>query len=356
MRRRTLWLLGSVAVVALAIVGAFLLRKRAAPEPARLLPDADAYVYFNLKPLRKFGLIGKATPPRDDIESDYANFVRATGFEFERDLDEVAVAVHAAPRLFDAEPRPGEPEPLRRYSEVFRGRFDWTRVDTYFRGIARKVDLYRDAPVYTIPLEGRTVRVALLGAGIVAVSNTDGPQAIHYIIDRYKQVALPFGGPPLVKSYYRHVPFTSLLWGIARVNAQGGTPLRLPGGFDLMFPSDTVAVGSVRYTTAVDLKVEAFTPSPEVAKQIVERAGAFLSIFRTLEQSMNPSGADPDAKAFFNSLNVDQYRNRAILKANMPPAFLKKMFAGMPTQDLTGTEPQEQPEKAPEKKGGKRKQ
>lgn len=353
MRRRTIWLLVSVAVIAVAIVGAFLLRRRAAPEPARLLPEADGYVYFNLKPLRSFGLIGKNPPQQRDNDSDYATFVRETGFEFERDLDEAAIAVHGAPRLVDAEPVPGGREPIRRYSEIFRGRFDWTRVDTYFRKISKSVDVYRDAPVYTIPLEGRTVRVALLGAGIVAVSNTDGPQAIHFMIDRYKQIALPFGGPPLLKEYYRHVPFTSLLWGVARVNAQNAKSLRLPGGFDVMLPEDTVLVGSVRYTNAVDVKAEAFTASPEVAKQVVEKAGAFLAIFHNLEQTMNPSGADPDAKAFFDSLNVQQHKNRAVLTASMPPAFLRKLFAGTPPEEITGAQEQSEepaPKKAPQKK------
>lgn len=353
MRRRTIWLVVSVAVVAVTIVAAFLLRRRAAPEPARLLPNADGYVYFNLKPLRRFGLIGNSSLSQKDSDSDYATFVRETGFEFERDLDEAAIAVHGAPRLIDAKPAPGAPEPIRRYSEIFRGRFDWKRADTYFRKNAKSVDVYRDAPVYTIPLEGRTVRVALLGAGIVAVSNTDGPQAIHYMIDRYKQVALPFGGPPLVKDYYRHVPFASLLWGIVRVDGQSPQAVKLPGGFDLLFPDKTVLVGSVRYTNAVDMKAEAFVASPEVAKQVVERAGAFLSIFRSLEQSMNPSGSDPDAKAFFQSLSVQQYKNRAVLTAGMPPAFLKKLFAGTSPQEITGTsEPsaEEQPQPTPPKK------
>jgi len=60
------------------------------------------------------------------------------------------------------------------------------------------------------------VRVALLGIDIAAVSNTESPDTIHGMIDRYKQAALPFRGPPLVSDYYRRVPLGSIIWTIGR--------------------------------------------------------------------------------------------------------------------------------------------
>ncbi len=353
MRRRTVWISVSVIVVAAAILAAFLLRRRAAPEPARLLPEAEAYLYFNLKPLRKAGIIGNNPPAVHDPE--YEEFVRDTGFQFERDLDEAAFAVHAPPRLIDAAPVAGQPEQFRRFSEVFRGRFDSQRASAYFRRHAKSVDTYRDTEIFSLPLEGRTVRVALLGVGVAAVSNTDGPQAIHYIVDRYKEMALPFGGPSLVRDYYRHVPFASLVWALAQVTNEGGkgTPLVLPGGFDLFFPNNTVIVGSVRYLTQIQVKAEAFTGSPDQARQIVDQAGAFLAIFHGLENSMNPGGADPDVKAFFDSLSVQQYKTRAVLTASLTPAFLKKIFTEPPMEQITGAQsaPEPQPpRKAPRKK------
>lgn len=349
MRRRTLWIAVGVIVIAAAISGAVLLRKRAAPEPARLLPEADGYLYFDLKPLRTVGAIGKNPPAISDPE--YEAFVRETGFQFERDLDEAAFAVHAAPRLMDVEPAPGTPEQFRRFSEIFRGHWDTQRAAAYFRKIASQTETYREVEIYSIPLEGRTVRVALLGVGMAAVSNTDGPQAVHFMIDGYKELALPFGGPSLVRAYYPQVPLGSLMWGIMRTQSrQGkGTPLMLPGGFDLMFPSDTVVVGSVRYTTAVQVKAQAFTGSPEQAKQIVDQANAFLAIFHGLEASMNPSGADADVKAFFSSLKVEQDKARATLSATVPVGFLKKAFAEPLPQAITSGTAEEQPKAEPKR-------
>ncbi len=342
MRRRAIYIVLSVIVVAAAIVGAVMLRKRAAPEPARLLPEADGYLYFDLKPLRTVGVIGKNPPNITD--PDYEVFVRETGFQFERDLDEAAFAVHAPPRLMDVEPAPGTPEPFRRFSEVFRGHWDTQRAAGYFRKIASRTETYREVEIYSIPLEGRTVRVALLGVGMAAVSNTDGPQAIHFIIDRYKELALPFGGPSLVRDFYPRVPLGSLVWGIMRTTPQAkGAGLMLPGGFDLAFPADTVIVGSVRYTTAIQLKAEVFTAGPGQAKQIVDQANAFLTIFHGLEAGMNPSGADPDVKTFFSSLNVEQEKAKATLSATVPVGFLKKAFAEPLPQAITNGTQEERP-------------
>jgi hypothetical protein len=335
MRRRTLEIGVAVGLVALAIGAAFLLRKRAAPEPARLLPEAQAYVYLDLRPLRQLGVLGNKPVLVDDPE--YQEFVRVTGIEFERDLDEAAFAIHEPAQPSDAAPASRAPAEFHRYSEIFRGHFDSQRVARYFRRVARSLEPYREVEIYVIPLEGRTVRVALLGVGIAAVSNTDGPRAIQYMIDRYKEVALPFGGPRLVRNYYRHVPYGSLFWGIAGVSNQGGreTPLPLPGGFDLFFPANTVLVGSVRYTLGIQLHAEAYTESPEEAKRVADQMQAFLGIFHGLENSMSVSGADPDVKAFFASLQVEQYKNRAILDASLRPGFVKKIFSEPPAQ-ITG--------------------
>src|SRR3981189_193391 len=51
-RRRRVWVPLTVLAVLLAIAGALYLRQQEAPEAARLLPESDAIVYFNLKPVR----------------------------------------------------------------------------------------------------------------------------------------------------------------------------------------------------------------------------------------------------------------------------------------------------------------
>ena len=93
-RRNTLWTIAAAVLVIAAIGAAILLRKRAAPEAARLLPDSDAVLYVNLEPIRLLTNLGKE--PSKNREPEYEAFVQGTGFEFERDLDKAALAIHYA--------------------------------------------------------------------------------------------------------------------------------------------------------------------------------------------------------------------------------------------------------------------
>ncbi len=91
-RRNQLWVAVALVVIVGGIVTAVLLRKRAAPDAVRLLPESDAVLYINLEPIRLFTDLGKK-PPKER-EPQYEDFVQQTGFEFERDLDKAAFAIH----------------------------------------------------------------------------------------------------------------------------------------------------------------------------------------------------------------------------------------------------------------------
>src|SRR5580704_7336935 len=90
--RRTFPIALVVVAIAAALILAVQLRKHAPPEPARLLPGGDAFLYFNLAAARKASL-GKDLP-QVSHDPEYEQFIRETGFQFERDLDEAAVVMH----------------------------------------------------------------------------------------------------------------------------------------------------------------------------------------------------------------------------------------------------------------------
>ena len=120
-RKNYLWVIVAIVVIVGGIVTAILLRKRAAPDVVRLLPDSDAVLYINVEPIRLFTDIGKNPPKERDPQ--YEDFVRQTGFEFERDLDKAAFAIH-----YGVASNGKQPE--TRYSEILQGHFDHTRVRT----------------------------------------------------------------------------------------------------------------------------------------------------------------------------------------------------------------------------------
>jgi hypothetical protein len=341
MKRRRYLIPLVVLAIALAVALAVLLRKAAPPESVRLLPEAQAYLYINANPLRRADI--KVPPVQFD--PDYDTFVKQTGFQFERDLEQAAFAVHAPP--------PGTPNGENRFSEVFVAHFNSDKVRSYLHSLANRVDSYRDLEIFNIPREDRTVRACLLGPELVAVSNVDDPLVIRGIIDRYKRLALPFGGPALVRNNYHKLPFGTLAWAIADI-ARGETNNKafiLPGGFDLFFPPDTVAVVSVRYLGSIDFKARAITTSEQAAERITEQVSAFLAVFRSLET--NASGSDPDVKTFFDSLKVERDGNVAEVTAELPKGFLKKILTEPPPSPVVA--PQPEPDKPQPKSHKKRK-
>ena len=153
-----------VAAVALVVV----LRKQAAPEAARLLPEADAVLYIDFGTVRSLTAFDQQPLPK--LAPGYDEFVKNTGFAFERDLDEAAMAMH---RGSAKDPAHG----ATRYTEILVGHYDQVKLAQYLRQHSRSVESYRDVDVFSIPIENRTLRVALLAIDTVAVSNVDDPDS-----------------------------------------------------------------------------------------------------------------------------------------------------------------------------------
>ena len=101
----------------------------------------------------------------------------------------------------------GAPEP--RFSEVFTGRFDGSKCLAYLKRTAQSVENYNSIDIFTIPLYGRSFRVAVLGVDTVAASNHDDPAVIRGMVDRSRRLASPFGGPALLRRYYKRVQLAS---------------------------------------------------------------------------------------------------------------------------------------------------
>lgn len=325
-RKNHLWVVVALVVIVGGIVTAILLRKRAAPDAVRLLPNSDAVLYINLEPVRLLTDIGKNPPKERDPQ--YEDFVRQTGFEFERDLDKAAFAIHYGT---PAGSKPAE----SRYSEILQGHFDSARVSDYLRKISSGTEHYHDYDIYMIPVEGRTVRVALLGVDIAAVSNVDDADVIHGMIDRYRQAALPFSGPDLVSQYYSRVPLGSMVWTIARPPAGGSEEhgeLLVPGGWSGLLPRNSVVIASAWPLNAIHLRAVVITQGEAEAEKFAAQVDTYLALFKSLEISMDSGGPDKDVKAAFDSLEIHQDKNEAVLTAKVPYAFFKKVLSEPPVQ------------------------
>ena len=203
MKRRTRRTLLIVAAVLVLLAVAVFLRSKAPPEAARLLPESDGIVYINLKPIRSF--FHKNLKPPERVP-EYRQFIDATGIDWERDLDQVAIALHRMPD-------PNGPNGPVAYSMVLVGKLTGKRLNSWLDAHAASRETYAGHTIYSIPSEGRTVRVTQIGYDMVAVSNTPTPEQIHSIVDRHRAAALPFAGSSLLERHYHDVPLLSARLG-----------------------------------------------------------------------------------------------------------------------------------------------
>ena len=319
MHRRTRLTIAIVALFLFLLAGAIYLRKKAPPEAARLLPESDGIVYLNLRPMRAATHLDKHPVQHDD---DYQRFIDATGVQPERDLDEVAFALHRMPD-------PKGPNGPVAFSEVFVGHFDGRRLARYLDSVAGSTETYAGREIYSIPNDGRTVRVALLGYDMVAVSNTPSEEQIHSILDRYKTAAMPFTGSSLLADHYADVPLLSLAWGIGQI----GLPLSDAGGnlkvmgLSLPLTLDATFVASLSWTSKTRLRVEEIAASDAAAKASADSVGNLLNLVRGVADGASAGSTDADTKALLDSAQIEQHKNRAVLTATIPSGLLQKLVS-----------------------------
>lgn len=326
MRRRTRYSLMGVCALLAALLVAVVLRKEAPPECARLLPESDAIVYFDLKPIR---LVTHYDRTAVTHSPEFQKFIDATGFVFERDLDQAAFALERMPN-------PNGPNGPVAFSEVFEGRIDGKRLTAYLKSVATSTEFYAGHEIFNIPVDGRTLRVTMLGYEMVAASNTPTTEQIHSILDRYRSAASPFAGSSLLGARYSDVPLLSMAWGIGKIGLPFADHDKLQMlGLTLPIPADTTFVASVRYVHSLHLRVEEIANSDGSAADSAAALSGLLSMMKSVQQNQ-PATAPEDVamQQLLDSLKVEQQKSRMIVTGTMPVEILKKV-AGSPQDAMT---------------------
>ena len=282
--RRAFPIVLAVVVVAAAVTLAVQLRKSA---PAGSGPASARRRRFRLRQPRlgPQGEWRKASSSRSSHDPEYERFIQETGFDFERDLDAVAFAIHYPKKWPGGGTGGAAPEP--RFSEVFTGKFDGTKCLAYLKRTAQSVENYNSIDIFTIPIYGRTFRVAILGVDTVAASNHDDPAVIHGMVDRSRRLASPFGGPALLRRYYKRVQLASPFWMVARVEPSAPRIRGLvcdisqacrSGHFGQLQPAASAAARRRAAPAG-----RSWAGSDEDARDIADKANVFLAMFHSAE-------------------------------------------------------------------------
>jgi hypothetical protein len=323
MHRRTRRTLLVVAAVLLLLAVAIFLRSKAPPEAARLLPESDGIVYINFKPIRAFA--HKALKPPQRVP-EYQQFVDAIGFDWERDLDEAAIALHRMP-----DPR-GPNGPVA-YSMVLVGKLTGKRLNAWLDAHAAGRESYAGHTIYSIPSEGRTVRVAQIGYDMLAISNYPTPEMIHSMIDRHRTAALPFAGSTRLREHFHEVPLLSLAWGVGQI----GLPFSESGaikvfGLSLPLEDDTTIIASVApalpMAGSLRLKVEEIAPTSEVAASQAASIATLVTLARGFTAPLAQNSANNSLKELLRTAVVTQKHDRVEVTATLSPSFVAGLASG----------------------------
>ncbi len=310
-----------VAAILVVLGVAVFLRSKAPPEVARVLPESDGIIYINFRPVRAF-LHKDMRPPKR--VPDYQQFVDATGIDWEHDLDEAAIALH---RMSN----PDGPNGPVAYSMVLAGKINGARLKQWLGTHATSEETYAGRVIFSIPSDGRTVRVAQIGYDMVAVSNTPTPEQIHSIIDRRRTAALPFAGSTLLARHYHDVPLLSLAWGVGQI----GLPFSESGaiqifGFRLPLEDGTTLIASItpmlRLGGQLRLRVEEIAPNEQTAASQAASLSVLANLARGYTAPLGPNPANDALKQLLATTVVIQRHDRVLVTAQLHSAELAEMM------------------------------
>ncbi len=356
--RRTIWIVTAVLVV---LGAAIFLRYVAPPEAARLLPESDGILYFNVKAVRSFAHF-KDLKPAHHAE-DYQQFIDAIGIDPERDVDEAAIALH---RMTD----PRGPNGAVAYSMVLVGKITGARLNGWLEAHAVSRESYAGHTIYSISSEGRTVRVAQIGYNMVAVSNFPTPEMIHSMLEQHSTAALPFAGSTLLAHHWDYlfwtphqptVPLLSrrLAWGVGQIglpftdgcetasdeersSPHGGVPgLPVPSnctitvlGLSLPLKVNSTIVASAAPTLEgkLRLQIEEETPNEEAAARQAAALTVLVTLARGFTVPLSENTSNNSLKELLKTAVVSQKRDRVVVTATVGHSF----FSAASAEENTG--------------------
>jgi len=220
-RRR--WTLGTAAILlagGLALLDAFVRRHDAVATTrdavlSAMPPEANAVVFVDLAELKRapFPADLRNWIPKNQIDAEYADFLRETGFDYERDLDLAAVAVIK-----------GEQE--NKLFAVAQGRFERKKIEAYAaRSGTRENRGGRE--IFSVPLGdgARKISFAFLSKDKIALTDAGdlatflGPAPNSADARDWRERFARLAGSPV--------------FAVVRQDAEAGSALasRTPGGF-----------------------------------------------------------------------------------------------------------------------------
>jgi hypothetical protein len=311
--RRTLWV---VAAVLILLAVAIFLRSKAPPEAARLLPESDGIIYFNLRPVRAF--FHKDLKPPERVP-EYQQFIDAIGIDPERDLDEAAIALHRMPD-------PNGPNGPVAYSMVLVGKITGQRLNAWLAPRREPRVLRRPHRLLDSLRGPHGARGAdrLRHGGRLQHAHP-GADSLHHRPPSH--AALPFAGSTLLRRHYHDVPLLSLAWGVGQI----GLPFSESGaikvlGLSLPLESDSTIIASLRWTGTLHLRSRR-SPHRRGGRRQAAALATLVTLARGFTVPLADNAANKGLKELLGTAEVTQKHDRVVVTATIDRSLFSETAA-----------------------------
>lgn len=318
------WVL--MLVPALLITGVLLaktLDRIAAPQPLRLLPDSPGVMYFDFQVLRQAGLFN--SPIR--YAPGYAKFIRHTGFNWERDLNQVAVSL-----------RPTADYDTRAML-VATGNFPAT-LHAWIRRRAERKWTLQGRRFYQMQGLNRPLIVTWLSRRELALTNGNAPASLQSILRRWGKL-LP-AAPKLLRGMSWTARRQDFLVAAMQPTAWPSRMLQGKPEANIFQGMRKVRITARRTAHGPRLRLLAEAASPEHARMLAAELTTLrlvmLSSTAPLQASAPPGRAHSKAKRAAAALNgarlhalltgivIRQAKNRVNVRLIIPMRDLRAWF------------------------------
>ncbi len=256
-------------------------------------------------------------------DKDYDEFVRATGFDFERDVRSLTIGVSGA-------------EGARITDAVIDGNFDHGKVDGYMASYRKTTTVYNGHQIDTfVSPSGRTFHLTFLDGHRLLFSNARDPGNMRSMLDAGLRAGNSLAHRFREVQAFEHVPAGSQIWLGADV--ERGAILKLPTspGSDTSFTSDLLRGARVALIAArldgrgAELRLSALYATPAEAQHAADSLNSLRALLRVLAQRQPSAGKQPfDFARALDAVSISVDKSAAVAAWPVDAALIEYLAGG----------------------------
>jgi hypothetical protein len=356
--RKPYWLallLGAAVVAASAGYGYYLFRSQSRSQDLAVLSflpqDPAAVLYVDLSALRHSAFLAQlaAWAPHSQKDSEYAQFLQDTGFDFERDLNHLAIATQklagAANLFFIAD-----------------GKFDRSKISAYALRTGTKQNI-NGQEVFSVPLDAgkRTLSFAFVSDHLVILTDSRG------LADALESLSQKPGQNDWQERFRRLAG--SPAFAVIRQDAGAALAERAPGGFrspqlsSLLNQLQWITIAAKPDGDQLRIVAEGESASDATARQLADLLNGVVILAQAglndpkLRQQLDPAIREAYLELLKGAdiSKLDRGDTKAVrLVISVTPKFLQatRTYSPLaPPQPPAEPEPRKAPAPAPRKSG-----